>query len=360
MAAVTEPTGADGDGAGPGGVARPFARRIRRPPARPFRVMRMVWIASLFVVVLAAVVVYMTQPIGCVRRRDPLVRVDPERLRAHVRALCETMAPRTAAHPENLDRAAEYVRRHLAEAGADASIAPFTAEGREYKNVVARVGPRTAERIVVGAHYDAAEAGIGADDNASGVAGLIELTSALRESPVSTEVELVAYSLEEPPFFRTRSMGSFVHAESLRKEGVAVRAMIALEMIGYFTDSPGSQKFPIGGLSLLYPSRGNFIAVVGCVGQGALVRRVKTAMAESMEVRVRSINATRSVPGVDFSDHLNYWDMGYPAVMVTDTAFFRNPNYHRATDIPKTLDYSRMAEVVEGVHAAVKALASPR
>ena len=153
-------------------------------------------------------------------------------------------------------------------------------------------------------------------------------------------------------------MGSRVHAEGLRQAGVDVRAMLSLEMIGCFRDDPGSQEYPVSELGLVYPSAGSFIAVVGCLGQASLVRRVKRAMAESMSVPVRSINAPRLVPGIDFSDQLNYWDAGYAAVMITDTAFYRNPRYHRAEDTPDTLDYRRMAQVVEGVHAAVGALAA--
>jgi Zn-dependent M28 family amino/carboxypeptidase len=132
--------------------------------------------------------------------------------------------------------------------------------------------------------------------------------------------------------------------------------MFSLEMIGYFSDERGSQSYPFSGLGLFYPSRGNFIAVVGCLGQARLVRRVKRAMREVMDVPVRSINAPRLLPGVDFSDQLNYWDAGYDAVMITDTAFYRNPHYHTAEDTPATLDYRRMASVVEGVHAAVRVL----
>ena len=310
------------------------------------------------VVALVAGCLYLTQPLFGLRRREPPVRIDPERLRAHVVMLAETLAPRSEVNVENLDRAAEYIRAQLEAAGLAASFQEFEVEGRTYRNVVARLGPDTSERIVVGAHYDAAGPGIGADDNASGVAGMLELASSLRSREVPLAVELVAYTLEEPPYFRTPSMGSFVHADSLRRQGVAVRAMLALESIGFFSDVAGSQQFPLGALAALYPTRGDFIAVVGCVGQAGLVRRVKRAMAESTDVTVCSINAPRFVAGVDFSDQLNYWDAGYTAAMITDTALFRNPHYHRASDRPDTLDYERMASVVEGVCAAVLDLAA--
>jgi Zn-dependent M28 family amino/carboxypeptidase len=201
--------------------------------------------------------------------------------------------------------------------------------------------------VVVGAHYDAAGPYPGADDNASGVAGLLELAALLGKSDLSGTVELVAYPLEESPFFRTSQMGSAIHANALRQEGV----------VGYVTDADNTQQFPSALLSLFYPARGNFIAVVGKIGQGWLVRRVKKAMAQASSLPVYSLTAPRFLPGVDFSDHVNYWQAGYPAVMITDTAFYRNPHYHTGADTADTLDYQRMAQVVAGVYAAVKEMA---
>lgn len=274
-----------------------------------------------------------------------------------MRALAEEFTPRDYLHPANLDRAAAYIGAELARAGGRVAEQPFDAGGRTYRNVVASFGPEAGERIVIGAHYDAAGPYPAADDNASGVAGLIELGGLLGRSPPPVRVDLVAFSLEEPPFFRTAHMGSAVHAHSLRLQGVRVRAMLSLEMIGYFRDDPGSQQFPIGLLRAFYPSRGNYILVVGRMGDGRLVRRVRRAMASASPLDVRSISAPRWIPGVDFSDHASYWNAGYPAAMVTDTAFYRNPHYHTARDTPDTLDYPRMADVVRGVYAAVLRLA---
>lgn len=282
--------------------------------------------------------------------------VPPARLEAHVRALSEDFVPRDHAHPENLDRAAAYVGAELERAGGSVTEQAYRVNGRTYRNVVARFGPDSRERVVVGAHYDAAGSFPAADDNASGVAGVIELAHLLAQAPPRSRVELAAYPLEEPPFFGTRHMGSAVHAASLRREGARVRAMLALEMIGYFSDAPGSQRYPLGILRAFYPSEGNFIAVVGKLGQGSLLRRVKRAMRRATPLPVHSLGAPRWVPGVDFSDHASFWDAGYDAVMVTDSAFYRNPHYHTARDTPETLDYRRTALVVQGVHAAVLAL----
>jgi len=275
-------------------------------------------------------------------------------LEAHVRALV-SFSPRDETHPESLDRTAAWIRRELQEAGGKVEDQAFEAKGAVYRNVLAHFGPATRERIVVGAHYDAAGPYPGADDNASGVAGLIELARLLGEVPPQIHVELVAFTLEEPPSFTTPAMGSAIHAASLKERGIPIRAMIALEMIGYFTDVPGSQEYPLSILKLFYPTRGNFIGVVGKLGQGALVRRIRNAMRRASPLPVHSISAPRWLPGVDFSDHRSYWAAGYDAVMITDTAFYRNPNYHAADDTQETLDYERMAMVVKGVYSAVMA-----
>ncbi|MBI3184531.1 MAG: M28 family peptidase [Myxococcales bacterium] len=299
----------------------------------------------------------MIQPVTSRSRPGPKVHPDEQALRSHVRALSEELGPRDYLHPENLDRVAGYIRQRLEGAGAEVSEQTFEVQGRAFRNVRTLLGPATPERVVVGAHYDSAGPLPGADDNASGVAGLLELARLLAAHPPPIQVELVAYSLEEPPFFRTRMMGSATHASALIREGVRVRAMLSLEMIGCFDDARGSQRFPARVLSLFYPSEGNFIAVVGNLGQASLVRQVKRAMRAASTLPAHSINAPRLVPGIDLSDHASYWNAGFPAVMITDTAFYRNERYHTADDTADRLDYRRMGLVVEGVFAAVHALA---
>jgi Zn-dependent M28 family amino/carboxypeptidase len=237
-------------------------------------------------------------------------------------------------------------------------VQPFKFGGRQFRNFLAHYGPADAPILVVGAHYDVCGEQSGADDNASAVAGLLELARLFgRHRPeVSHRIELALWPLEEPPNFRTENMGSAVHADSLAKRKADVSGMISLEMLGYFSDEPGSQTYPAPGMGLLYPSRGNFISVVGNGSSWGFTRRVKARMAGATELPVRSINAPASVPGVDFSDHLNFWVHGWNAVMITDTAFFRNPNYHEITDTADTLDYQRMAHVVTGVYAALTTL----
>ena len=318
-----------------------------------------------------------TQPTLSKPRGASPVGVDPARLQTHVRMLSETFFPRDSSHPDNLDRVAEYIHQEFVRAGGAVSEQPFTVPPdfpktvkdpdmrkiaekciHTYRNVIAAFGPDTRERIVVGAHYDAfGEFNPGADDNASGTAGLIELAYLLGKTSLPMRVELVAFTLEEPPFFRTPFAGSAVHATSLEKQGIPLRVMICLEMIGYFKDAEGSQRYPLSLLKLFYPSRGDFAVVVGKLDEGMMVRRTKKAMLGASTLPVYSMNAPKSIEGIDWSDHLNYWDAGYDAVMISDTAIYRNGNYHTAGDTADTLDYSRMAAVVEGVYGAVRAFA---
>lgn len=277
-------------------------------------------------------------------------RADPGRLRRHVEFLTIEAAPRDSDHPGSLDKAAAYLQAQFARAGARVSEQPFTGWGKTYRNVIASFGPDAGPLLIVGAHYDAFGdfgANPGADDNASGTAGLLELARLLGGQPLSQRVVLVAYSTEEPPFFASPKMGSAVHARSL--EPSRVRGMICLEMIGYFQEK---QPWPHWFLRFLYPDRGDFVAIAGRWSDRTLTREVKRAMRGAETVPVYSFTAPRSA-GLDASDQLNYWDRGIPAVMVTDTSFVRNANYHTPADTAETLDYERMAGVVDGVFNAV-------
>lgn len=278
------------------------------------------------------------------------------RLRHDVAMLAERFAPRDAAHPRNLRAASEYIVAGFKAAGLAPQTQHIEAAG-DYVNVVAALGPADAPRFVVGAHYDVAGPYPGADDNASGVAGLLELARRLARETFTLRVELVAFCLEEPPHFGLDTMGSHAYAQRLRREGAKVEAMLSLEMIGYFADAKGSQQYPHPAFRALYPNRGNFIAVVGRWQETALVRRTARAMRRASPLPVETFSGPASTPGLALSDHASFWAAGYTAAMVTDTAFLRNPHYHTAGDTPDTLDYTRMAQVIDGLTAAIVAAA---
>ena len=265
--------------------------------------------------------VLLTRPVlpwgGVVEGAD--VKVDPALLRQHVDKLSVELMPRSYENPENLNRIAEYIQTQFSDAGATVRHQPFTADGKVYRNVIAEFGSESDTIIVVGAHYDSAGELPAADDNASGVAGLLELARLLGAAEIDQRILLVAFCLEEPPFFNTPQMGSAVFARSMVDTGKNVRIMVALEMIGYFSDKPGSQEYPVPLLKLFYPSKGNFIAVVDQLF-GANAGKMKKIMRANSDIPVFSINAPSVIPGIDLSDHKSFWDLGYPAVMITDTA----------------------------------------
>ncbi|HCU23762.1 MAG TPA: peptidase M28 [Deltaproteobacteria bacterium] len=308
---------------------------------------------------LSTILFLVTQPVFFAKL-DPQKNhaVQVSRLKRDVDFLSLQLFPRNAEHPDALDRMADYIQDEFKKAGLAPTEQIYQVSGISYKNIVASYGPKDKALVIVGAHYDVCEDQPGADDNASGVAGLLEIARLLGglRPTLDYRVELVAYTLEEPPYFKTQQMGSFFHAKTLHDSGTEVKAMLSLEMIGYFSEQKNSQSFPLGFLKWIYPSTGNFIATVGRFQEMGLARRVKKAMKTASSIPVFSLNAPAFIPGVNFSDQLSYWHFGYPAVMITDTAFYRNPHYHRASDTPATLDFDRMAEVVKGIYQAVTSL----
>jgi Zn-dependent M28 family amino/carboxypeptidase len=238
-------------------------------------------------------------------------------------------------------------------------IQQYEAKGNLYENIYVEMrGAKTPEKIlVIGAHYDTVMGTPGADDNASGIAGLLELARLLYEKRPDMTVQFVAFTLEEPPFFRSRRQGSYVYAKGLNSKGSDVEGMICLEMIGYFKDEPHSQFFPLPMFRWFYPSEGNFITLVSNFGSKGFLKRVKGGFKMGTGLPVETLTSISLIPGVDFSDHRSFWKFGYNAIMVTDTAFYRNPQYHGPGDIAGILDYDRMTEVVLGLKSAVLKLA---
>lgn len=278
----------------------------------------------------------------------PEAQADAARLEADVRALSTTFHPRSF-DSYKLDLAADYIREELKKTGLRVEEQPVTVDGRTYRNVIAHAGPAAGPVTVIGAHYDSFDDTPGADDNASGVAGVLELARLLGKQPPTRAIDLVAFTLEEPPYFSSDKMGSAWHARMLKETNRPVALMMSLEMIGFFSDDFLSQEYLGIGLQFLYPNTGNFVAVVGNNESWRETRQVKRALLGVPGLNTRSITVTPKLPGVDFSDHRNYWAHGYPAVMVTDTAFLRNKQYHKQGDTAEKLDYVRMARVVSGV-----------
>ena len=285
--------------------------------------------------------------------------VDRSALEIHVRKLSEEFVPRNWAQIGNMNRTADYIKGEFQKVGlGKVSEQWYQVETYRYRNVSLLMGNPTSERIVVGAHYDAYGPHPAADDNASGVAGLIELAKLFAKNPIDTPIEFVGYPLEEPPYFGTGEMGSWKHAKALKKDGLTCKYMISLEMLGYFSDEKGSQEYPASFLKIFYPSRGNFIAVAGNNANRSLIKKFKIGMLGTTELPVKSICGPASLPGIDFSDHRNYWRAGFPAVMITDTAFYRNSAYHTPNDTADRLDYEKMAMVVVAVYEAIRRLES--
>ncbi len=278
---------------------------------------------------------------------------DPVRIEADVEFLAASNPSRAYHNVEALNAAADYVETQFRDAGCTPERETFQVGGNDYHNIICSFGPPDGKRVVIGAHYDVAgDDNPGADDNASAVAGILELARMINATKpdLPHRLDIVAFSLEEPPNFRSETMGSHIHARRLADSGADLKLMISVEMIGYYADEPGSQTYPLSFLTWFYPDRGNFIGVVGRSFDRRLVSRVKSLMRVDDRLPVYSINAPAFVPGIDLSDHWGFWEHGLPAVMVTDTAFLRNPNYHMPSDRPETLDYERLALTVDGLY----------
>ena len=280
------------------------------------------------------------------------MKAKKERLYNDVKVLTEIEPARHYLNMDSLDRAAEYVFDEFKKLGLDPEYQHFIVDGREYKNVIGAYNKHHDERLIVGAHYDVCGDQPGADDNASGIAGLLETARMLKGNspPLDYRIDLVAYCLEEPPYFATDDMGSAVHAKFLHDHDIKVKAMICYEMIGYFSDEPGSQNFPDPVLAKLYPHIGNFVIVVGRAGEEEFTMDVKRLMNETSPIDVQTINLPEHAYLAGLSDHRNYWKHGYKAVMIDDTSFLRNPHYHQKSDTIDTLDFDKMTEVVNGVY----------
>lgn len=279
-------------------------------------------------------------------------------LRQHVRTLAGEIGERNVLHPRALRAAADYLRRQWEAQGYPVVAHEYMLGGERWANLeVSRPGRQApGEVVIVGAHYDSVSGSPGANDNGSGVAALLELSRAFTARQTDRTVRFVAFVNEEPPFFRTGDMGSRHYARTARAKGEDIRAMLALETIGYYDDAPGSQHYPPL-FSLFFPDRGNFLGLVSNFGSRLLLRRAVAAFRSASDFPLEYVSTFGWVPGVDWSDHGSFWNEGYPAIMITDTALYRYPYYHSARDTPDKLDYARLARVTAALVAVVEALA---
>jgi Zn-dependent M28 family amino/carboxypeptidase len=277
------------------------------------------------------------------------------RLYSDVKFLTELRPFRNYQNLDSLKNVVHYIKTVFLQAGLEVKEQKWMAMGNEYTNVIGIYNSQKSKRLVVGAHYDVAGDQPGADDNASAVAGLLETVRLIGENKPELDyaVEFVAYCLEEPPFFGTTEMGSYVHAKSLYDEKVDVIGMICYEMIGYFSDEPNSQTYPLPELASKYPSTANFIIVVGIEEYEGFNKKVHKLMSENSAIDVQVISFENGGDLAGMSDQRNYWKFGYQALMINDTSFIRNPHYHNLTDTIDTLDFPKMTEVINGAYNAI-------
>jgi Zn-dependent M28 family amino/carboxypeptidase len=281
-----------------------------------------------------------------------------DRLRAHVERLAGEIGERNLWHFTALQAAVAYIDNTFEAAGYRPVDEPFESRGKRVCNIIAEK-PGTARReemILVGAHYDSVHGSPGANDNGSGMGALLEVARLLADQALPRTVRFVAFVNEEPPFSYSAEMGSVVHAQGARARGEHIRAMLALETIGYYADTPGSQQYPFP-LSAFYPDRANFIGFVGNLRSGRLVREALRTFRRHAAFPSEGAAVPGWITGVGWSDHWAFWQAGYPAIMVTDTAFFRYAHYHTADDTPDKVNYARTARVVTGLAGAIAELA---
>jgi hypothetical protein len=276
---------------------------------------------------------------------------------ADVRTLAGDIGERNLTRYAQLNAAADFIETSLIRAGLTPRRESYDVRGQACHNIEVEIRGSRPETLIVGAHYDSVLGSPGANDNGSGVAGLLALARRFAGKPCGRTLRFVAFVNEEPPHFQTEEMGSLVYAKRCQVRGDKISAMISLETIGYFSDAPGSQKYPSAGLGFFYPSKGNFIGIVGNTSSRALLRAAVSAFKKEQKLPCEGAALPAAISGIGWSDHWSFWECGYPAIMVTDTAPFRYPYYHMSSDTPAKLDYDRFALVVSGMEKVIAELA---
>jgi len=284
------------------------------------------------------------------------------RLHNHLTMLTRTIGERSVRIPENLDKSAEYIHTQFENYGLGVQRQVYRYKDMQVSNIVARLQPSTNPGVhyVLGAHYDSVAGTVGADDNASAVAVMLETARAMQTLTAGNvnllDITFVAFALEEPPAYGTRFMGSRVFASKAKQEGMHIDGMICLEMVGYTCREAGCQRYPFPLQFLGYPREGTFIGIVGNLGSLSFSRRLRKGFQRNPNLPVVSLTVPFNgwiLPSVRLSDHASFWSKGYRAVMLTDSAFYRNPHYHQASDTMDTLDLDFMAELVNSLVAFI-------
>jgi hypothetical protein len=331
------------------------ARTSRRLPASAIR------IALVLLVILGLIWTFGIRMPGRNVSSAAVLNESDEALRAELKADVQKLAGEIGERNMNrypqLVAAAEFIESSLTTAGYTVRRDSYELRGRACHNLEVEIPGATPDILVVGAHYDSVSDCPGANDNGSGVAALLALARRFAGKSSRQTLRFVAFVNEEPPYFQTEEMGSFVYAKRCQERGDRITGMISLETIGYFSDAPGSQKYPAPGLGLAYPTKGNFIGFASDMSSRSLLRATVSAFRKAGKLPCEGAALPAMIPGVGWSDHWSFWQCGYPAIMVTDTAPFRYPHYHKATDTPDKLDYDRFALVVSGMEKVIAELA---
>ena len=275
-----------------------------------------------------------------------------EKLYRHVEYLSVKIGDRHLWKEGSLNKAADYIQSVFASSGYTVSRETYSCYGQSVSNLMAEETGTDKKVVIIGAHYDTVPGSPGADDNASAVAGLLELARLHKESSNKKTFVFVAFVNEEPPCFGSSNMGSMVYAKHLKEQRTPVEVMVSLEMIGFFSKER-IQAYPLPGMGLIYPKAGDYIGVVGNFHSSKYVSFFKKGIIKHSNLHARSLIAPEFFGGINLSDNYAFWQHGYKAVMVTDTSFFRNGNYHQETDTIDTLDFDSMAEMIKGLHSTL-------
>ena len=279
-----------------------------------------------------------------------------DELRADVQKLAGEIGERNMLHYTQLNAAVDFIEDSFSRAGLRPRRDSYERQGQACHNIEAEISGNRPEIIVIGAHYDSVFSSPGANDNGTGMAATLALARRFASAKPKHALRFVAFVNEEPPYFLSGEMGSLVYARRCKERGDKISAMISLETIGYFSDAPHSQTYPSPGLGLFYPNVGNFIGFVSNVKSRALLRRVITLFRKHAKIPSEGASLPAFIPGVSWSDQWAFWQHGYPAIMVTDTAPFRYPYYHSSNDTPDKLDYDRFTLVVSGMEKVIEKL----